>query len=194
MTQRRRGIRLDDAIMDAAWTELNEYGYSGLTLESVAKRAGTSRTVISRRWPNRNSLMVAAFARYLERNPIEVPDLGSLRDEVMALLRKLSERAQPSIIRLMLDMMEALIDEGTTMAVVKAQIVDSRSLMSEILERGIARGEVDPARLTPRVISVASDLARHEFMMTFAPLSEQAIHEIVDDVFLPLVRPHAGAS
>lgn len=189
MGVRRRGTTLDEAIMDAAWAELTEYGYSGLTLESVAKRAGTSRTVISRRWPTRNQLMIAAFARYLEQKPIEIPDLGSVRDEVMLLLSELSERAQPSMIRLMLDMMETLIDEGTNMAAVKAQIVDNRSLMVGILQRGIARGEVDPNRLTPRVVSVASDLARHELMMTFAPLSEKTLQEIVDEVFLPLVRP-----
>ena len=184
---RRRGATLEEAILDAAWTELSERGYSNLTLESVAMRASTSRTVISRRWPSRSALMVAALARHLQQNPIAVPDLGSVRSEVMELLRKMSERARPSIIRTMLDMAEGLADEGINLGAVKAQVVGA-SLMEEILLRGVARGEVDHTCLTPRIVSVATDLARHEFMMTFAPLSEKAVEEIVDDIFLPLVQ------
>jgi AcrR family transcriptional regulator len=54
--RRRRGTALEDAILDAAWTELIEHGYANLTLESVAKRSGTSRPVLARRWPNRTSI------------------------------------------------------------------------------------------------------------------------------------------
>jgi len=57
------------------------------------------------------------------------------------------------------------------------------------LERGIARGEVDPARLTERIRTLPFDLFRHEALMTLQPLSAAAITEIVDEIFLPLVRP-----
>jgi hypothetical protein len=58
-----------------------------------------------------------------------------------------------------------------------------------ILGRAIDRGEIAAARLTPRIVSLPTDLARHEVLMTFEPLSDEAIREIVDEVFLPLVRP-----
>ena len=61
-----------------------------------------------------------------------------------------------------------------------------------ILARAVERGEADPAKLTRRVRSVAVDLYRHDLLMTAAPLSDEAIVEIVDEVFLPLVRPDAG--
>jgi hypothetical protein len=37
-------------------------------------------------------------------------------------------------------------------------------------------------------VSLPTDLARHEILMTFEPLSDEAIREIVEQVFLPLVR------
>jgi hypothetical protein len=70
----------------------------------------------------------------------------------------------------------------------RAQIVDS-DVMQTILGRAINRGEIAAARLTPRVVSLPTDLARHEILMTFEPLSDEAIKEIVDEVFLPLVTP-----
>jgi hypothetical protein len=50
------------------------------------------------------------------------------------------------------------------------------------------------ARLTPRIVSLPTDLARHEILMTFERLSDEAIKEIVDGVFLPLVHPDQRAS
>jgi AcrR family transcriptional regulator len=190
--ERRRGVRLEDAILDAAWAELVERGYPGLTLEGVAKRAGTSRPVLYRRWPSRTALATAALGRHIAQNPIVVPDLGSVRDEICLLLRRMSDRARPDMIRLVFDMQKDLADKHSSLADMRAhlraQIVES-DVMQTILERAINRGEIAAARLTPRIVSLPTDLARHEVLMTFEPLSDEAIKEIVDEVFLPLVSP-----
>ena len=189
---RRRGVRLEDAILDAAWAELVERGYPGLTLESVAQRAGTSRPVLYRRWPSRTALATAALARHLAQNPIVVPDLGNVRDELCLLLRLMSDRARPDMIRLVFDMQKDLADKQSNLAEMRAdlraQIVDV-DVMQTILGRAIDRGDIAAARLTPRIVSLPTDLARHEVLMTFEPLSDEVIKEIVDEVFLPLVRP-----
>jgi AcrR family transcriptional regulator len=188
---RRRGTELEEAILDAAWAELEERGYHGLALDGVAKRAGTSRPVLARRWPNRTALATAALTRHMARNPIIVPDLGSLRDEICLMLRRLSDLARPDMIRLFFDMQKDLADRHSSFAAIradmKAQIVDP-DIMQTILRRAIDRGEVDAACLTPRIMSLPADLARHEILMTFEPLSDDAIKQIVDEVFLPLVR------
>jgi AcrR family transcriptional regulator len=188
---RRRGTELEEAILDAAWAELEERGYHGLALDGVAKRAGTSRPVLARRWPNRTALATAALGRHMARNPISVPDLGSLRDEICLMLRRLSDLARPDMIRLFFDMQKDLADRHSSFAAIRAhmraQIVDP-DIMQTILRRAIDRGEVDAARLTPRIMSLPADLARHEILMTFEPLSDDAIKQIVDEVFLPLVR------
>ena len=189
---RRRGVRLQHAILDAAWAELVERGYPGLTLEGVAKRAGTSRPVLYRRWPSRTALATAALGRHIAQNPIVVPDLGSVRDEICLLLRRMSDRARPDMIRLVFDMQRDLADEHSNLADMRAhlraQIVEP-DVMQTILGRAIDRGEIAAARLTPRIVSLPTDLARHEVLMTFEPLSDDAINEIVDEVFLPLVSP-----
>ena len=189
---RRRGVRLEDAILDAAWAELVERGYPGLTLEGVAARAGTSRPVLYRRWPSRTALATAALGRHIAQNPIVVPDLGGVRDEICLLLRRMSDRARPDMIRLVFDMQKDLADAHSSLADIRsrlrAQIVNS-DVMQTILGRAMDRGEIAAARLTPRIVSLPTDLARHEILMTFEPLSDEAIKEIVDEVFLPLVSP-----
>jgi len=183
---RRRGAALEDAILDAAWAELIEHGYANMTLEAVAQRAGTSRPVLHRRWPSRMKLASAALARYLALNPIEIPDLGSVRVEMSLLLRKLSDRARPDLLRLFFDMTGDLVDAKSNFADVRAEFANDR-LIRTILDRGIARGEVDPDRLTPRIVALPTDLARHEVLMTLKPLADEVIRGIVEEIFLPLV-------
>ena len=58
-----------------------------------------------------------------------------------------------------------------------------------LLQRAVERGEADPTRLTARVRAVPFDLFRHDLLMTLSPLADDDIVAIVDEVFLPLVRP-----
>ena len=187
VNSRRRGAALEDAILDAAWAELTELGYAGMTLESVAKRAETSRPVLARRWPTRMKLATAAMGRYFVLNPITVPDLGSVRDELHLVLRYLSDRVQPNLIQLAFDMSRDLADAGSNLTEVRRELTDGEPLRA-ILKRGVDRGEIDPDRLTPRITALPTDLARNEILMTRKPLSDEVIREILEDIFLPLVR------
>src|SRR5689334_3049054 len=83
---RRRGAMLEEAILRAAADELVESGYTGLTMDRVAKRARTNKNAIYRRWPNRAALGIAAY-RQLVDTDWRVPDTGELRGDVLELLR-----------------------------------------------------------------------------------------------------------
>jgi AcrR family transcriptional regulator len=57
-----RVTRTRAGVLAAARAELIEAGYSGTTVDSVAKRAGVARTTIYRHWPTLAQLVVDAFA------------------------------------------------------------------------------------------------------------------------------------
>ncbi|QAY61254.1 TetR/AcrR family transcriptional regulator [Microbacterium protaetiae] len=188
--RRRRGEELERAILQAAWDQLLEGGYPGFTIDAVADRAQTSRSVIYRRWPDRGELMDATLAFGLNQGRVETPDTGSLRGDLLAMLRS-SNLARSAIAPLLSVFMGAYYAEsGRTFADVRRRAFGERAgtSMETILNRAVARGEVDPQRLTRRVRSVASDLFRHDLLMTAAPLPDEEIVAIVDEVFLPLVR------
>jgi AcrR family transcriptional regulator len=187
-TKRRRGTALEDAILDAAWVELATVGYSGLTFEAVAKRAATSRPVLYRRWPTRAGLSSAAIERHVKQNPMIVPDLGNVRDELCLLLRKFADRAPPKLLRLIFEMSDDMASERTS-------FLDDRfreGSLKDVIERGVNRGEIDEQRLTPRVLRVPLGLVIHDVVLTGRQISDQAISEIVDQVFLPLVVTRAS--
>lgn len=188
LARRRRGSALEAAILEAAWDELTEVGYAALTMEGVAARARTSRAVLYRRWPNRPELVVAAVRHHTEAAPMGVPDTGSLRGDVLALLRHMSVRVGEAAGIFSFLIADYFHEAGLPPAVLRERaIAGSQSEMSAILERAIARGEISPGRLSPRIRSLPVDLVRHDLIMNQRPVPDATLVEIVDKIFLPLV-------
>jgi len=101
---RRRGAVLEQAILDAAAEELKESGYSGLTMDRVARRAGTNKNAIYRRWPSRAALAVAAYGR-MTVTEARVPDTGELRGDALELLRAANRHLSSPLGRILLDLL-----------------------------------------------------------------------------------------
>ncbi len=189
-SQRRRGTVLEEAILEAAWAELATGGYSTFTYEAVAKGAGTSRAVLYRRWPTRAGLAAAAIARHVRHNPLVVADLGNLRDELCLLMRKFADRSPPHLLRLIFDMSDDMAMENASFADAQFQ----ENPLEAILARAMQRGDLDPHRISPRVMRVPLSLVFHEIIVTAKPISDATISDIVDQVVLPLITPAPNAS
>jgi len=186
--RRRRGAALEAALLDAAWDELTEKGYERFTIESVAERAHTSRAVVYRRWPTKADLVHAAAARAGSQQEEPIPDTGTLRGDVIELLRRANRSRAQIGVQMMLQIGGYYSETGKGLAELRSAFLSRRSsAMQKILERAIARGEVDPTKLTPRVTAVPFDLYRQELMMTLKAVPDEVAESIVDEVFLPLV-------
>jgi AcrR family transcriptional regulator len=187
--QRRRGELLGKAVLDAAWAELMQIGYDDLTFEGVATRAGTSRAVLYRRWPSKQDLLLATVAHQAATDPVVAPDTGSLRGDVIGLLRLANELRVRIVIFVLTRLGEFFREAGTNPAELGAFAQGGRdAVLAEVIQRAVARGEVTPGQISERVARLPIDLFRHELMMTLRPVPDQSIVEIVDDVFMPLVR------
>jgi AcrR family transcriptional regulator len=188
--QRRRGAALETALLEAAWDEMRAVGYPGFTLDGVAARAGTSRSVISRRWPSRAELLVAAIRHHTSFAALEPPDTGTLRGDVLALLRQMSEGVGEIAGVLSFLVADHFNATGLPPSDLRARaIAGDTDVMATILQRAVERGEIKADHVSPRIASLPVDLVRHDLIMTQAPVPDDTLAEIVDRIFLPLLRP-----
>jgi AcrR family transcriptional regulator len=189
---RRRGAALEHALLDAAWAELQAVGYAGLTMEAVADRAGTSRAVLYRRWRNRPELVLAVIRRHRPMLSGEIPDTGSLRGDVLALLRRMSSRLAEIGPETVYGLLGDYLSDAGMFARSRDQLLSiSAEVMETILKRAADRGEAR-AGVENRIATLPTALFRNELFLARTPPSEGTLVEIVDDVFLPLVRPQPG--
>ena len=187
---RRHGAELERAILDAAWEQLIAEGYEHFTIDTVAARARTSKPVLYRRWKTRDDLLRDAVRNRGAAAPAAIPDTGTLRGDLLALLTQANTTRNP-MAALVSSMLGSYYNQtGPTPAELREAFLsqrDSASAVEQIVNRAVQRGEVDPARLTPRIIALPFDLFRNEWMMTLKLVPDHVLRQIVDDIFIPLV-------
>ena len=187
---RRRGPQLEAALLEAAWAELVEAGFATLTMESVAARAQTGVAVLYRRWANKQELVLAAIAHYGQTHPVETPDTGTLRGDLLALLAAFSEaRATFIAVVAAAGFFNLLAGSGLTPAQARERLLDDDRLRSDLIifQRAHDRGEIDLEHIAPDVLALPFDLLRHDLLMNLEPATGARIASIVDTLFLPLV-------
>src|SRR5215472_9316117 len=185
--RRRRGKVLEAAIFEIVLRELAETGYVKLSIERVAARAGTSKPVIYRRWPTRARLVYAALRANRPVFSSEAPDTGTVRGDLMVILQRVSEMVDDLSPEVIFGLISELLHESEPSLFAEVH-ERNRKIMTEILTRGVGRGEIAAEKLTPRLAALPFDLARYQLMVLRQPLSTQDIEEIIDRIFLPLVR------
>lgn len=168
--------------------ELVEAGFARLTMESVAARAKTGVAVLYRRWHGKDDLVLAAIRHYGVTRPVEIPDTGNLRDDMIALLSGFSS-TRVSFAAIVGAVFSGLLaSTGLTPAQVREKILADRPQWSDqVLARAHERGEIDLDRLSPALLAMPFDLMRHDMLMTYKPVPPERILVIVDDLFMPLV-------
>jgi AcrR family transcriptional regulator len=192
---RRRGRELEDALLDAAYAELVEGGLAAFTIDGVASRAQTSRPVLYRRWPTREELVIAAIRHHDERHRPPVPDTGTLRGDLIAVMKGANQHRLQLVAPVLAQLSGYFLETGRTPAELRRELIGNRLTSdSVIIARAVDRGEIDPARLTPRIAALPFDLFRHEVLMTQAPVPDEVIEEIVDAIVLPLMTGTATAA
>ncbi|WP_326701399.1 TetR/AcrR family transcriptional regulator [Streptomyces sp. NBC_01754] len=184
---RRRGEELENAILTAALQELTEVGYAGLTMERVAARARTGKAALYRRWPGRAELVVDACAAHRMSDTC-LPDTGVLRTDVLAALRQLSAKLATSHGDILRGLLTEVMHDPAFARLVRERVhTAGPGAIQGILLRAAERGEIEPWVPTSRRATVAVDLLRNHYLLHGAPIRDDVITEIVDDVYLPLL-------
>ena len=190
---RRHGAELEGAILRAAAEVLIESGYAGLTMDLVARRAGTNKNTIYRRWPSRAALGIAAYRQLAVANAPS-PDTGELRGDVLEMMRRANRNWSSPTGGILRALLAGVGDDPQLLAQIQEHSTDAGSAAwLTILARAVVRGEASLDALHPRVATVAIVLLRNEFIVGGYPtVPDSVLVEIVDEVYLPLIRGRAA--
>ena len=139
---RPRSAVADAAIVRATLELLLEDGYRALTMEQVRARAGVGKATLSRRYGPKQELVAEAI-RHLNQ-PIDMPDTGAVREDILAVARSVmagAERVQfASFVPRLLA--EAAGDREMHAIFYENLVAPRRAVMGDVLRRGVERGEL----------------------------------------------------
>jgi AcrR family transcriptional regulator len=175
-----RSARIRAATLAATLAELADRGYTALSLEGVARRAGVHKTTLYRRWGSREELVLEAM---LERagEHITVPDTGSLRNDLRELARTAAANAASPEVAAMARAVAAGAPHDNRLATANNRFWSARlALDGAIVERAITRGDV-PADTDPRtVIEAVLGPIHLRLLLTGEPVDHAFLDRIIE--------------
>jgi AcrR family transcriptional regulator len=139
---RPREQRADRAILAAALELIAEQGARDLRMDDIADRARVGKATIYRRYRSKDELVTAAVAALVSE--IQVPDTGSTRGDLLALMRRAvevySRSVEAAVMPSLVDAMSR--DAGIARTVREGFLAGRRAALRAVLERGVERGDL----------------------------------------------------
>ncbi|WP_433830391.1 TetR/AcrR family transcriptional regulator [Actinoplanes sp. CA-015351] len=190
---RPRDPEVDDRITRAAAELFGTQGWSGFSVDAVARRAGVGKASIYLRWPNKEALLVAALASRL--SGVKDIDTGSVRDDLVALARQVLNaflgEDGGAVLRLTVEAASVPAGQEHLDRFLQSQAVAARA----IVRRGIDRGQLGADTSVTLLLDTISGGALNHALVAPAHLRDQVkagadryAEELVDFVLKSVTR------
>lgn len=171
-------------ILEATLEVLADVGYDRLTMDAVAAAAKASKATLYRRWTNKVSLVIDALQH--SKGPTEIPDTGSLREDLRSLMCAEGGVGDPQSVAVFAAVLTAIARDPEFGAAFREQVVGpkiaaSQQIWSRARERGEIRSDADLTLLEP---ALAGIVLHRVFVMGEVP-DDDLITRVIDQILLP---------
>jgi AcrR family transcriptional regulator len=176
---RPRDQQIDVAVLKATLAMLDKAGYGGLTLEEVAREAGTTKPAIYRRWPTRQQLVLSALGQRL--GDATAPDTGCTLcdlDECLKVFVAAFRRMPPGVIG---PLFADCAGDRELRATFMTTLFDPpRAAVRETLERARARGDLRDDVDLELILDLIGSLVHYRALFGHAATSDREIERAVE--------------
>ena len=175
---RPRDPLIDASVLEATLAVLDESGYGRLTLDEVARRAGTTKPAIYRRWPTRQQLVLAALGMRL--GSARAPDTGCTLcdvDECLKVFVKVFRRITPEVLGPLLA--DCTNDPELQRAFMTTLFDPPRAAVKETLNRAHERGDLRTPVDRDLIVDLLGSLVYYRALFRHASTSNKEIERAV---------------
>ena len=174
---------LDEQIVSATQDLLIEEGFERLTMDAVARRCGASKATIYRRWPGKIALVVAASTALLR--PPQVPDTGSLREDLMECGRAYMQQDGRTV-QVLANVINASRHDPELRAASREALGSPYAgLFDAVLARAVDRGLIGPDLDLEMLARVFPAVAYQQLAAQSRSITEDDVRRVVDAVLTP---------
>ena len=185
---RKRDHTRDPEILDAALDVLSESGYDGMTIDMVAARAKAGKATVYRRWSSKAELVLDAVAcmKSNEFDLDDLPDTGTLRGDLVAMIRTPSIRAAERKLKVMAGIVSMIARSPELASAARAALVEPRASVNRVLfQRAIDRGEIPADADIEHLCMIGPAMVAYRLLMLGRPVDREFLISNIDKVILP---------
>ncbi|MET7661051.1 TetR-like C-terminal domain-containing protein [Streptomyces sp. NPDC005463] len=149
-----RTARTRAAVLRATLEELDETGFGGLTLDKLAARSGVHVSTIRRRWRSVEGVVVDLLAQH--SRTIHTPDSGEFRQDLYELAQAIADFHAMPRSRNLIEAVVAAAHDPRIAEIVRGAFTARTEVVTQLVRRAVARGEVPPDTDAYEVIAALS--------------------------------------
>ena len=185
---RPRDARAGRAILTAALQLMAERGVRDLRMDDVAERAGVGKATIYRRYRSKDALVSDAIATLVSE--IAIPDTGSTRADLLALMRQAVELYSGSLAaRLMPAVLEETRRNPELATTVRDEfLAGRRAALGLVLKRGVRRGDLRRGLDLELALDVLAGPLFYRLLVTGGPIDERLAEGVVELIMAGFAR------
>ncbi|MCW2906678.1 MAG: TetR/AcrR family transcriptional regulator [Actinomycetia bacterium] len=177
--ERRRSIRSHQAILAATAELLAGVGYTALTIEGVAARAGVGKATVYRWWPSKGALVIEAMSAALAMPSFS--ETGDLRQDLLTVGNGIVETLARSPAGAVISALAADLMRNPDMAEqFRDQVIrPRRSAVTQILRRAADRGELPPDVDIDLLLDVYAGAVFYRVLVSGEPVTDLLAEQLV---------------
>jgi len=185
---RPRDDAREQAILDAAIELLCEVGYDGFTVDGLAARARASKATIYRRWPGKAGVVVAAIRRH--KSAVHVlPDTGSIRDDLIELLRDQVCSPKSFDVAILLGVLRAMREDDELATLMREHVIDVHVESTQnLVRRSIDRHELSDQIDVETTVEIMWSVMFAQLIFFVRTPDMDLLTDLVDRVVMPLLH------
>lgn len=186
---RRRGAAFQEAVAAATLAEIADKGLRGASMEGIARRAGTGKSSLYRRWRDVRALALDVFIDTMQET-LPRPDTtsGSLRQDLLTSMTTLSRELEGDLGVVLRELISEGAHDPSLVAEFQTRFgLPKQAELVTMLQLAITRGDIPPQAIDPYVLQLPAALVMYRLVLTGACPSEEEVEHIVDRVVLPLL-------
>jgi AcrR family transcriptional regulator len=185
---RPREVRLDGAILAATLELVAEVGIHDFRMDDVAERAGVGKAAIYRRYRSKDELVTATVAALVSE--ITVPDTGSTREDLLALMREAVEvYSDPIKAGIMPSLVGAMPQRPELARAIRdGFLARRRTALRAVLDRGVARGDLRADLDVELALDVLGGALFYRLLITGGPIDGDLAEGVAEVILRGFAR------
>ncbi|MGW5867152.1 TetR/AcrR family transcriptional regulator [Streptomyces sp. NPDC055239] len=181
-TGRRRNEEARRAVLEAALRLIADADGAPVGVDAIAREAGVGKQTLYRWWPSKGAVLLDALSGRAER-AVPVPDSGSLREDLRAVVTSTFEEAQAAPVGPALRTLAQEAARDPRLADLMREFTQARrTALREVLSRGQERGELTADSDLDLMVDQVYGVFWYRFLLGHAPLGEREAVSLADSL------------
>ncbi len=186
---RPRSEKARRAVLDAARELLERYGFSAVTVESIATQSGVSKATIYRWWPNKAAVVTDSFLELAAPDTLS-QDTGSTQEDLRLQMQKLARVFSSDSGKVIAALIAESVFDAEVATTFRSRWVSARrEETKKVIQRGVASGEFRADLDVEVAIDALYGPIYHRLLVGHLPLEPRFVDTLANYVMAGICIP-----